>query len=301
LKKAWRFRKDKIAEEGGYMAENDALARLSADIRIQTIRSLACAGFGHIGGSMSIADVLAVLYGGEMRIRPQEPDWPERDYLVLSKGHCGPALYAALALKGYFPMDWLDTVNQPGTCLPSHCDRLKTPGVDMTTGSLGQGLSAAAGIALGLRLQGIDSRVFCILGDGELQEGQVWEAATAAEHLKLGRLIAFVDENKRQLDGDVANVSGGDPVEKFCAFGWNAVRVCGWDLSGISKEIQAASKRTNAPSAIVLETVKGIGCDFAEREKMNHYMVISPEMANAAVAEIERRLAAGVYPAGEGA
>ena len=283
------------------MTQTEARTRLSADIRIQTIRSLASAGFGHIGGSMSIADVLAVLYGGEMRIRPQEPNWPERDYLVLSKGHCGPALYAALALKGYFPMDWLTTVNQPGTRLPSHCDRLKTPGIDMTTGSLGQGISAAAGIALGLRLQGKDSRVFCILGDGELQEGQVWEAAAAAEHRKLNRLIAFVDENKRQLDGYVADVCGGDPVEKFRAFGWNAARVCGWDLEAISREIRAASEQTEAPSAIVLETTKGIGCSFAEKVKANHYMVISEEMANEAIAEIERRLAAGTYPAGEGA
>ena len=282
------------------MTQIDANTRLSADIRIHTIRSLEQAGFGHIGGSMSIADVLAVLYGGEMRIRPQEPDWPERDYLVLSKGHCGPALYAALALKGYFPMDWLNSVNQQGTRLPSHCDRQKTPGIDMTTGSLGQGISSAVGIALGLRMQGRDSRVFCILGDGELQEGQVWEAAAAAEHLKLNRLIAFVDENKRQLDGYVSRVCGGDPVEKFRAFGWNAVRICGWDLAAISREIHAASEQTNAPSVIVLETTKGIGCSFAEREQANHYMVITKQMADEAVAEIERRLAAGVYPAGKG-
>lgn len=282
------------------MDELDSTIRLSADIRIHTIRALEKAGFGHIGGSMSIADVLAVLYGGEMNIRPSEPDWPERDRFVLSKGHSGPALYAALALKGYFPMDWLDTVNQPGTRLPSHCDRLKTPGIDMTTGSLGQGISAAAGIALGLRLQKKDARVFCILGDGELQEGQVWEAATAAEHLKLNRLIVFVDENKRQLDGYVRDVCDTDPVGKFRTFGWNAVRVCGWDTNAIRREIRAASAQKNAPSAIVLETEKGIGCCFAERERMNHYMVITREMADEAVAEIERRLAVGVYPAGEG-
>lgn len=282
------------------MGEVDALTRLSADIRIHTIRALEQAGFGHIGGSMSIADVLAALYETEMRIRPDDPDWPERDYLVLGKGHCGPALYAALALKGYFPMDWLGTVNRPGTRLPSHSDRLKTPGIDMTTGSLGQGLSAAAGIALGLRLAGRDSRVFCIIGDGELEEGQVWEAATAAEHLKLNRLIAFVDENKRQLDGAVQNVCGGDPLEKFRAFGWRAVRVCGWDIPAILREIHAATEQQQAPSVIILDTIKGIGCSFAERERMNHYMVISKEMADEAVAEIERRLAAGTYPAGEG-
>ncbi len=282
------------------MGDIGKVTRLSADIRICTIRALEKAGFGHIGGSMSVADVLAVLYGGEMNIRPEEPSWPERDYFVMGKGHCGPALYAALALKGYFPMDWLDTVNQPGTRLPSHCDRLKTPGVDMTTGSLGQGLSAAGGIALGLRMKGRSNRVFCVIGDGELEEGQVWEAATAAANLRLNRLIAFVDENKKQLDGFVSAVCGGDPVEKFRAFGWNAVRVCGWDDTAIQNEIRAASRQTDAPSVIVLETVKGIGCSFAERETMNHYMVITKEMADEAVAEIERRLAAGTYPAGEG-
>lgn len=282
------------------MAQSDAMTRLSAEIRIHTIRALETAGFGHIGGCMSVAEALAVLYGGEMKIRPVQPDWPERDYLVMGKGHCGPALYAALALAGYFPMDWLNTVNQPGTRLPSHCDRQKTPGIDMSTGSLGQGLSCAAGIALGLRMQGRSNRVFCIVGDGELQEGQNWEAATAAEHLRLHRLILLIDENKRQLDGDVCDVCGGDPATKFRAFGWNAVRVCGWDTGAISREIRAASEQEDAPSAIVLDSIKGMGATFAERERNNHYMVITKEMADEAVEEIHRRLAAGTYPAGEG-
>jgi transketolase len=282
------------------MTNAETYKRLSADIRIHTIRALQKAGFGHIGGSMSIADVLAVLYGGVMRIDPARPDWEDRDYLVLSKGHCGPALYAVLALKGYFPMEWLDTVNRPGTRLPSHCDRLKTPGIDMTTGSLGQGLSAAAGIALGLRMQNKENDVFCILGDGELQEGQVWEAAACAAHRKLDRLIIFVDENKRQLDGYVEDVCNPyDAAEKFRSFGWEAVRVCGWDCQAIESAVQTARKSGGAPHAIVLETEKGIGCSFAEREPFNHYMVVSKEMADEAVAEIERRLAAGVYPVGE--
>ena len=282
------------------MPQSDATIRLSAEIRIQTIRALQRAGFGHIGGCMSVADVLAVLYGGELNIRPEQPDWPERDYLVMGKGHCGPALYSALALKGYFPLDWLETVNQPGTRLPSHCDRLKTPGIDMSTGSLGQGLSCAAGIALGLRIQNRSNRVFCIVGDGELQEGQNWEAAAAAEHLHLNRLTLLIDENKRQLDGYVCDVCGGDPAEKFRAFGWNVVRVCGWDTGAILREIRVASAQTSAPSAIVLETVKGMGTSFAEREKNNHYMVITKDMADEAVMEIHRRLAVGTYPAGEG-
>lgn len=281
------------------MFDEPYVRRFSADIRIQTIRSLEKAGFGHIGGSMSVADVLAVLYGGELRIDPAHPDWDGRDYFVLSKGHCGPALYAALALRSYFPMDWLGTVNQPGTRLPSHCDRLKTPGVDMSTGSLGQGVSAAAGIALGLKLQKKPNRVFCILGDGELQEGQVWEAAAAAAHHKLGNFFLFVDENKRQLDGYLCDICNSfDPVEKFRAFGWNAVRVCGWDYAAIERAILGAQETPETPHAIVLETEKGVGCSFAEREKFNHYMVISHEMADEAVAEIERRLLTGTYPAG---
>ena len=282
------------------MLDCSAIRRFSADIRISTIRSLAQAGFGHIGGSMSIADVLAVLYGGMMRIDPAHPDWSGRDYFVLSKGHCGPALYAALALKGYFPMDWLDTVNQPATRLPSHCDRQKTPGIDMTTGSLGQGISAAAGIALGLKLQKKENFVFCIVGDGELQEGQVWEAAASAAHQKLDRLVVFVDENKRQLDGYLCDICDPrDPVEKFRAFGWSAERVCGWDCEAIERAIRAAEAEGGTPHAVVLETEKGIGCSFAEREPFNHYMVISKEMADEAVAEIERRLLAGTYPRGE--
>jgi transketolase len=179
----------------------EAMRRLSADIRIETVRSLAAAGFGHIGGSASIADVLAVLYGGVMRIDPENPRWDERDWLVLSKGHCGPALYAALALKGFFPMEWLKTVNQAGTRLPSHADRTKTPGIDMTAGSLGQGLSAAAGIALGNRLQGFDSYTYCIVGDGELNEGQIWEALQAANQFHLDHLIVFVDGIKSSSTG----------------------------------------------------------------------------------------------------
>ena len=149
-------------------------------------------------------------------------------------------------------------------------------------------------------MQNRSNRVFCIVGDGELQEGQNWEAAAAAEHLHLDRLILLIDENKRQLDGYVSDVCGGDPCEKFRAFGWNVARVCGWDTDAILREIRAASKQISAPSAIVLETVKGMGATFAERERNNHYMVITKEMADEAVGEIHRRLAAGTYPAGEG-
>ncbi len=278
----------------------DQMRRLAADIRIETLRALAEVGFGHVGGSMSIADVLAVLYGGEMQIDPANPAWEERDRLVLSKGHCGPALYAVLALKGYFPMEWLKTINKLGTRLPSHADMQKTPGVDMTTGSLGQGISAAVGIALGAKLRKQSSRTFCIVGDGESNEGQVWEAVQAAVHHKLENLYIILDWNKKQLDGTLEQVL--DPMDlaaKFAAFGCDVRTVKGYDVEDIHRGIHEAAAVTGMPHVIVLDTVKGIGCDFAEQMAFNHYMVLDAAMAEQAAAEIERRLAENCYPGGE--
>jgi transketolase len=275
--------------------------KFSADIRIQTIKAIAVAGFGHIGGSASLADVLGVLYGGVMNIRPKQPDWPDRDWFVLSKGHCGPALYATLAIKGYFPLEKLATLNKPGTMLPSHCDRLKTPGVDMTTGSLGQGISAAVGIALGLRLKKKNSYVYCVIGDGESQEGQVWEAIETAVHQQLAHLIIFLDWNKKQLDGrleDICNPRNFE--EKFSSFGC-FVQICkGYDVGDIYRAICTAKGQTQKPSLIILDTIKGIGVNFAEREDFNHYMVVNDAMAEEAVGEIERRISLGCYPEGDG-
>ncbi len=276
-----------------------AMRRLSADIRIETIRALTEAGFGHIGGSASIADVLGVLYGGIMKIDPKNPGWEERDWLVLSKGHAGPALYAALALKGYFPMEWLMSVNKGGTSLPSHADRQKTPGVDMTTGSLGQGISAAVGIALGNRMRGIDSYTYCIVGDGELNEGQVWEAVSSANHLGLDHFIVFVDWNKKQLDGRLEKIN--NPVDiagKFEAFGFAAETVKGYDHGAICEAVDRA-KQCKKPSAIILDTIKGLGVSFAERVEFNHYLTMDQAMAMEGIGEIERRLSAGNYPGGD--
>ena len=273
-----------------------AIKRLSADIRIETIKGLAKAGFGHIGGSASIADVLAVLYGGAMAIRPDDPSWPERDYLVLSKGHCGPALYATLALKGYFPMEWLQTINQPGTRLPSHADRIRTPGIDMTTGSLGQGISAATGIALGNKVKGFSNYVYCIVGDGELNEGQVWEAVQSAVSFKLSNFIVFVDWNKKQLDGTLEEINNPKDIgEKFKAFGFAVQTVKGFDVEAIWDAVQLA-KTESLPSVIVLDTWKGLGVSFAERLAFNHYMIIDGEMAQQGIQEIEKRYEEGTYP-----
>lgn len=162
----------------------EELEKFATDIRIQTIRQMKTRGFGHMGGAMSICDLLSVLYGEQMKYDADNPEWEERDWLICSKGHAGPAVYAALALKGFFPMDWLDTLNQPGTRLPSHCDHSKTPGIDVTTGSLGQGLSVAAGIAFAKKIEQKENTIFCIIGDGESQEGQNWEAVMFAAQQK---------------------------------------------------------------------------------------------------------------------
>lgn len=276
------------------------LKRFSAEIRVSMIREMQALGSGHVGGSASIADVLAVLYGGVMNVKPEEPEWEERDRLVLSKGHCGPALYAALALKGYFPMEWLKTLNAPDTKLPSHADRLKTPGVDMTTGSLGQGISAAVGIALGNRVRGKNCYVYCIIGDGEMEEGQVWEACEAAAHFALDKFILFLDWNKYQLDGTVEKI--GAPVnaeEKFKAFGFETQTVKGYDTKEIYGAVFRAKKVTGKPHAIILDTVKGAGINFAEGLAYNHYLPVSDEAAESAIEEIERRYAEGTYPLGD--
>lgn len=273
------------------------LKRFSADIRIWTVREIAAAGFGHIGGSASIADVLAVLYGGMMRVDPSNPSWEERDWLVLSKGHCAPALYAALALKGYFPMDWLETLNRPGTNLPSHADHLRVPGVDISTGSLGQGISNAVGVCWANRLLGRDSWVYCIVGDGECNEGQVWEACQTASHQKLDHFVVFVDWNKKQLDGRLEEIC--HPLnleEKFRAFGFDTVTVKGWDVEDIWRAAAAAKARTGKPHCIILDTLKGLGVKIAEEQEFNHYLAFDKAVGEMCVEEIERRLAAGSYP-----
>ncbi|MEA5066103.1 MAG: transketolase [Christensenellaceae bacterium] len=264
-----------------------ALLNFSLDIREQILRQLAKRGFGHLGGCMSVADIVSVLYGLDMRIDPRNPQWEGRDLLVCSKGHAGPAIYAALALKGYFPMEWMDTLNQPGTNLPSHCDRLKTPGIDMTTGSLGQGISVAAGMALGLKYDESDRRVYCFIGDGESQEGQVWEALLFAAQHKLDNLIVFLDYNHMQLDGPTAEIGDlGDIARKFTDFGWYTQEIDGHDPDAIHAAILAAKASSGRPCAIVANTVKGKDCCFAEG-KLNHHVTVSPEQAQEGFAHMD--------------
>jgi transketolase len=207
---------------------------------------------------------------------------------VLSKGHAGPALYSTLASRGFFPEEWLHTLNQGGTLLPSHCDRNRTPGIDMTTGSLGQGLSAACGIALANRLDGIDCHVYAIIGDGESDEGQVWEAAMFASKYRLTRLIAFTDKNKLQIDGPTDEVMDlGRLEDKWTAFGWNTARADGHDVAAIDRAISEA-KRRGGPAMIILDTIKGKGASFCEGAVNNHNLAFDYGTAKAAIAELRR-------------
>lgn len=258
------------------------------DIRKETVKTIASIGVGHIGGSLSIAEVLAVLYFHEMNIDPKNPKWPDRDWLVVSKGHSGPAVYSALALKGYFDKEMLYTLNKPNTKLPSHCDMRKTPGIDMTTGSLGQGASAAAGIAIGNKYDGRKNYTYLILGDGESQEGQVWEMAMFAAHHKLDNLIAFVDYNKLQIDGQTNDVcSLGDIVAKFTSFGWDTVIVDGHSVEAICEAIESAKIINNKPHMIVLDTVKGKGISALEGKASCHNANISAEQLEEYLKELD--------------
>jgi transketolase len=260
------------------------LEDIAREIRILTIDEIGFLGVGHIGGAMSVIELLTLLYYEHLLVEPTRPRDPERDWLVLSKGHAGPALYATLAHKGYFPRAWLHTLNQGGTSLPSHCDRNLTPGIDMTTGSLGQGFSAAAGIALGLLMQGRSSTVYAVIGDGESDEGQVWETAMFASHHRLDNIVAFTDYNKQQLDGmtkDILDLEGLD--DKWRSFGWFTQRVDGHDIGALDEAIRAARAQEGKPSMIVMDTIKGKDCSFAEGLVSNHNMSFSMDQAKAAI------------------
>ena len=260
------------------------------EIRCRTIREIASFGSGHIGGSMSIVELLSYLYFHEMDIDPADPKKEDRDRLVVSKGHSGPAVYAALAYRGFFPDSVLETLNQGGTMLPSHCDMLKTPGIDFTAGSLGQGFSAALGIAMAQRVRGLDARTFTIIGDGESQEGQIYEAAEAAGAWKTDNLYAFLDKNGRQLDGYTEDIIPAfDTVSRWESFGWDVQEIDGQDFSQIENAIENAKNRSGKPHMIVMNTIKSYGYIPGEQEKNNHSMSISKDDAEAAIKALRER------------
>lgn len=267
-----------------------SLQATAREVRTLVVKMVANAGSGHIGGSLSAADIITYLYFHRMRIEPQEPDWPNRDRFVLSKGHCCPALYASLALRGYFPEDVLWTLRAVESKLQGHPDMTKTPGVDMTTGSLGHGIAAAVGMALAAKLDKKDYRVYVMVGDGELQEGMVWEAAQAAAHYRLDNLIVFVDNNGFCTDGATADIMNVEPVEaKWEAFGWNACRIDGHDFAQIHEAVERwVAASGGRPSVIVADTTKGKGVSFMEHNCDWHSGAPTPEQTEEALRQLSR-------------
>ena len=260
------------------------------EIRVEALKTIGSLGFGHVGGSMSVVETLAVLYGEVMKYDPKNPRWEGRDWCVISKGHAGPAMYATLGLKGFYPIENAYTLNKPHTNFPSHTDRTKTPGVDLTTGSLGQGVSTATGAALGNKIDGRDNHVFCVIGDGEADEGQVWEALHFAYAHKLDNIIYIFDNNGYQLDGPTADIlDHGSLAKKAEGFGLYTQEIDGHDVTAIYNAIQNAYAKKGVPSCIVLDTCKGKGATFAE-PKHDHSSQPKEEQWVEAIAAAEKAL-----------
>ncbi len=267
------------------------LKKIATKVRINIVDMLAAAGSGHPGGSLSMTDILTVLYFTKMNIRTNEPKWEDRDRFVLSKGHAAPGLYAVLAERGFFPVENLKTLRKFESKLQGHPDMKKTPGVDMSTGSLGQGLSAANGMAIAGKLDKKDYHVYAIVGDGELQEGQIWEAAMSSAHYKLDNLTIFVDHNGLQIDGTNEEVMNVNPVtDKFAAFGWNVISIDGHNPEEIGAAIDQAKTVKGKPTVIVAKTVKGKGVSFMENQVGWHGSAPNKEQRDQAIAELEGSL-----------
>ncbi len=272
-------------------AKLNRLKKIAADVRLDILEEVHSANSGHPGGSLSIADIITYLYFEEMNVDPKNPKWSERDRLVLSKGHTAPALYAVLAEKGFFPKEDLKTFRHVDSYLQGHPDMKGTPGVDMSSGSLGLGISAACGMALAAKVDGKDYRTYAILGDGETQEGQVWEAAMFAAHYKLDNLCIFVDLNGLQIDGPIAEVMNPAPHDKkFEAFGWNVITIDGHDFDQIEAALAAAKTVKGKPTAIIATTTKGKGVSFMENQVSWHGAAPNDEQYATAVADIKATL-----------
>lgn len=273
------------------MLNNTQLELIAYKIRKHAVTAVHSASSGHPGGSLSIADILSVLYFDEMKIDPKDPKNPERDRFVLSKGHCAPALYGTLAERGYFPVEDIPTFRKFGSYLQGHPDMKGVPGVDMSTGSLGQGISAACGMALAAKLDNKDYRVYAVLGDGELEEGQVWEAAMFAAHYKLDNLTAFVDFNGLQIDGDITKVMNPTPIDKkFEAFGWNVICIDAHNYDDIKNAIKTAKNTKGKPTAVIAKSVKGKGVSFMENNAAWHGSAPNDEQFALAVSELDAKI-----------
>jgi transketolase len=260
------------------------LEDIARNLRVSIVKTLHKSQSGHTGGSLSAIDMITALYFHKMRHNPEDPRWKDRDRFVLSKGHAAPAQYVALAEAGYFPKEDLMMLRRLGSHLQGHPDSKGTPGVEVCTGSLGQGLSMANGIALGLRLDNSNSRTYVILGDGELQEGQVWEAAMAAAHYRLDNLCAMVDVNALQIDGEVAKVMNVSPIaDKFRAFGWHAIEIDGHDMGAVLTALDKAEDIKGKPTVIVAATVKGKGVSIFEHKASYHGVAPNDDELNEAL------------------
>ena len=266
------------------------LLTMCRTVRMDILTMVHEAGSGHPGGSLSAAEIMTALYFGDvMHVDPENPDWEDRDRFILSKGHVAPVLYSVLARKGFFPTEELKTLRQFGSILQGHPHKMSTPGLDCSSGSLGQGLSVANGIAIGLKKQNKDSRVYCLLGDGELQEGQIWEAVmTAAQH-KLDNVCAIVDYNHVQLDGTTEDIKDlGDLVEKWHAFGWNVIEVDGHNLEAVLKAFAMAAAFKGKPTVLIANTVKGKGVSFMENDCNWHGIAPNADQLAQALEEVNR-------------
>ncbi len=268
------------------------LKKIAANVRINALTAVHSAASGHPGGSLSISDVLTLLYFEVLNIDPKNPDNPDRDRFVLSKGHCSPALYGVLAERGFFPKEDMPLFRKTGSYLQGHPDMKSVPGVDMSSGSLGQGICVANGMALAGKIDNKSYRVYTILGDGELEEGQVWEAAMYAPHYKLDNLTAFVDFNGLQIDGDISEVMSPLPIDdKFRAFGWNVIVCDGHDFEALLTAIESAKNTKGKPTVIILKTVKGKGVSFMENQAGWHGAAPNDEQYEAAITELNDEIA----------
>lgn len=268
------------------------LAIIANKVRKNALTAVFSAKSGHPGGSLSIADILTLLYFEVMNIDPKEPKNPDRDRFVLSKGHTAPALYSTLALRGFFPVEDIPTFRHIGSYLQGHPDMNKVPGIDMSTGSLGQGVSAAGGMALAAKLDKKDYRVYTILGDGELEEGQVWEQAMFAAHYKLDNLTAFIDFNGLQIDGDITKVMNPTPIDKkFEAFGWHVIVTDAHDFEKLLSAIEEAKATKGQPTAVIMKSVKGRNVSFMENNAAWHGAAPNEEQYNQAISELDAIIA----------
>ncbi len=263
------------------------LEKKAVEVRKGIIEAVYSGKSGHPGGSLSIADILTVLYFNEMNIDEKNPKWEDRDRLVLSKGHCSPALYSCLANRGFFEVEKLKTFRNINSNLQGHPDMNKVPGVDMTTGSLGQGLSSANGMAIAGKMNNKNYRVYCILGDGEIEEGQIWEAAMASNKYKLDNLCVIVDNNNLQIDGTIEEVMSSYPIdEKFRSFGFEIIKINGHDIDEILKAFEVARNVKGKPTCIIAKTIKGKGISYMENQAGWHGKAPNEEQYNLAMKEL---------------